>query len=124
MSMPVTSADYGVAPPRWAFERVEQEKCAALGLVPNPLNIDVWLRDRHGWPVYWAWAAYVARVEPPPPSDPDSATCTCQRYPTHCANDCPLHGLDDPPCRYCQNGQLTGLPGNACENCMGTGVEH
>lgn len=29
-----------------------------------------------------------------------------------------------PPCRYCQNGQYTGLPGNACENCMNTGVEH
>lgn len=28
------------------------------------------------------------------------------------------------PCRYCQNGQYTGLPGNACENCMNTGVEH
>lgn len=20
--------------------------------------------------------------------------CTCQRFPTHCANDCPLHGLE------------------------------
>jgi hypothetical protein len=21
--------------------------------------------------------------------------CTCQAYPTHCANDCPLHGLEE-----------------------------
>lgn len=25
------------------------------------------------------------------------------------------------PCPYC-NGVYTGLPGNACENCMGTGL--
>lgn len=22
--------------------------------------------------------------------------CTCQAYPTHCANDCPEHGLEPP----------------------------
>ena len=27
------------------------------------------------------------------------------------------------PCQYCQHGQITGLPGNACENCMNTGLE-
>lgn len=27
------------------------------------------------------------------------------------------------PCQYCQNGQRTGLPGNACENCMNTGFQ-
>lgn len=26
-------------------------------------------------------------------------------------------------CRYCGPGRYTGLPGNACENCMGTGTE-
>lgn len=26
-----------------------------------------------------------------------------------------------PPCEYCGNGKRTGLPGNACENCMNTG---
>lgn len=26
------------------------------------------------------------------------------------------------PCRYCGPGVRTGLPGNACENCMGTGL--
>ena len=32
--------------------------------------------------------------------------------------------LVERPCRYCGPGILTGLPGNACENCMNTGVEH
>ena len=27
----------------------------------------------------------------------DPSACTCQRYPTHCANDCPLHGLEGEP---------------------------
>ena len=26
------------------------------------------------------------------------------------------------PCAYCQDGQYTSLPGNACENCMNTGL--
>lgn len=28
------------------------------------------------------------------------------------------------PCRYCTGGARTGLPDNACENCMNTRVEH
>lgn len=35
--------------------------------------------------------------------------------------------VDDPDqksCRYCSNGMRTGLPGNACENCMNTGLEY
>lgn len=27
-------------------------------------------------------------------------------------------------CKYCGPGVITGLPGNACENCMGTGLEN
>lgn len=44
--------------------------------------------------------AYRARV---PSKGPivDPSACTCQRYPTHCANDCPLHGLED-------HGELAG----------------
>jgi hypothetical protein len=34
-----------VAPPRWAFERVEDEKCRYRGLIPDHRNVDVWLRD-------------------------------------------------------------------------------
>lgn len=26
------------------------------------------------------------------------------------------------PCPYCSGGKSTGLPGNACENCMNTGL--
>lgn len=26
------------------------------------------------------------------------------------------------PCPYCGDGKYTGLPGNACENCMNTGL--
>ncbi|MGX9443917.1 hypothetical protein ACWX0K_15245 [Nitrobacteraceae bacterium UC4446_H13] len=28
------------------------------------------------------------------------------------------------PCHYCGNGKRTGLPSNACENCMNTGYAH
>lgn len=28
------------------------------------------------------------------------------------------------PCPYCSNGARTGLPGNACENCMNTGLKY
>jgi hypothetical protein len=52
-------------PPRWAFERVEQERCAYQGLQPNPLNIDVVMSDPIGWAHYHSWAAYVARMEGP-----------------------------------------------------------
>lgn len=27
-------------------------------------------------------------------------------------------------CEYCDDGTLTGLPGNACENCMNTGLKY
>lgn len=27
-------------------------------------------------------------------------------------------------CDYCANGQRTGLPSNACENCMNTGLKY
>ena len=29
------------------------------------------------------------------PPDRDLDECTCQRWPTHCADDCPIHGIDD-----------------------------
>lgn len=28
------------------------------------------------------------------------------------------------PCEYCGPGKLSGLPGNACENCMNTGLKY
>lgn len=28
------------------------------------------------------------------------------------------------PCPYCPDGSRTGLPGNACENCMNTGLKY
>jgi hypothetical protein len=28
------------------------------------------------------------------------------------------------PCEYCLPGMITGLPGNACENCMNTGLKY
>ena len=28
------------------------------------------------------------------------------------------------PCPYCGDGKHTGLPGNACENCMNTGLKY
>lgn len=53
-------------PPKWAFERVEQERCAFLGLEPNPLNVVVWIADPLGHRQFHAWAAYVAKMEQPP----------------------------------------------------------
>lgn len=28
------------------------------------------------------------------------------------------------PCEFCGDGKRTGLPGNACENCMNTGLKY
>jgi hypothetical protein len=36
------------------------------------------------------------------------------------ASCCP----DPEPCDYCGDGKHTGLPGNACENCMNTGLKY
>jgi len=52
-------------PPRWAFERVEELRCAYQHLQPNPLNIDVVMENPVGWAHYHAWADYVARMELP-----------------------------------------------------------
>lgn len=27
------------------------------------------------------------------------------------------------PCTYCSDGKITGLPNNACENCLNTGYQ-
>lgn len=51
------------APARWAFERVEEERARALGSVPNPANIDVWLANPPGWRAYHVFAAYIERHE-------------------------------------------------------------
>jgi hypothetical protein len=52
--------------PRWAFERMEEERAKHLGAKPNPLNVDVFMRDPDGWAHYHAFAAYIARTEQPP----------------------------------------------------------
>lgn len=31
---------------------------------------------------------------------------------------------EDEPCRYCSDGSYSGLPGGACEHCMGTGLDN
>lgn len=31
---------------------------------------------------------------------------------------------EDEPCKYCASGVYSGLPGGACENCMGTGLKY
>jgi Lar family restriction alleviation protein len=36
----------------------------------------------------------------------------------------PVSSPDREPCEYCRNGKRTGLPGNACENCMNTGLKN
>jgi hypothetical protein len=51
--------------PRWALERAEEEKSRYFGVVPNPANVGVWLRDPLGWSPYFALAAYIARMEAP-----------------------------------------------------------
>lgn len=34
------------------------------------------------------------------------------------------HRVERPACEYCGPGIRTGLPGNACENCMNTGLKN
>jgi len=45
-----------------------------------------------------------------------------------CEPDSPVtrieYGYLDEPCPYCADGARTGLPGNACENCMNTGLKY
>lgn len=43
-------------PPRWAFYRVEVERCARLRCEPNIENVEVWLRNPDAWPGYTARA--------------------------------------------------------------------
>ena len=39
------------------------------------------------------------------------------------SKDCVVIFVDEPEkCEYCGDGKLTGLPGDACENCMNTGL--
>lgn len=52
--------------PRWAFERMEQERAAHYGAVANPKNVDIFMADPTGWACYWMFAAYIARHEQPP----------------------------------------------------------
>jgi hypothetical protein len=37
------------------------------------------------------------RAAMPPKALPAPDECTCQQYPTHCANDCLRHGLEETP---------------------------
>ncbi len=53
--------------PRWALERMEEERAAFMGEKPNPANVDVFILNPTGWGSYLAFAAYIARAEPPPP---------------------------------------------------------
>lgn len=45
-----------------------------------------------------AYNAVVKAIAALRPKRPEAKKggCTCQRYPTHQANDCPLHGFDEP----------------------------
>ena len=35
-----------------------------------------------------------------------------------------IKALPDAACEYCGGGKRTGLPGNACETCLGTGLKY
>jgi hypothetical protein len=50
-------------PARWAFREVERFRAEYFNVLPNDLNIDVWLRDPIGWGHYWMMAAYIERNE-------------------------------------------------------------
>lgn len=52
--------------PRWAFERMEEERAKFEGVKPNPLNVDVIMENAGGWFSAHAFAAYIARTEQPP----------------------------------------------------------
>ncbi len=56
--------------------------CDSEGELEGPLLCLAW----HGWVIELAVLRRTRLV---------TSACTCQAYPTHCANDCPLHGLDD-----------------------------
>jgi hypothetical protein len=64
--MGVEMTDGTEIPPRWACERAEEEKCRFHRTIPNPCNIDTWMRNPSSWPVYHAWAASIVRNEAAP----------------------------------------------------------
>lgn len=48
-----------------------------------------------------------------------SIYCTARRDASDAIRNIPFE-----PCEYCGDGKLTGLPGNACENCNNTGLKY
>ncbi|WP_242183171.1 PGDYG domain-containing protein [Sphingomonas sp. CARO-RG-8B-R24-01] len=57
--------------PRWAFERVEDERCAHLGVKPNYANIDVWIAAPESWVQYHVFARYIANTARPDAGNED-----------------------------------------------------
>ena len=95
-----------------SFEPLQQDHDGSLTLWPS-VRLEVRgshvmlhrpLNDRDSWPLYATdhrdeeeavftddgqfTAGFRAMIGAPAPQG-----CTCQAYPTHCANDCPEHGL-------------------------------
>lgn len=59
--------------PRWAFERVEEERAAFFQVKPNMDNVDVFINNPAGWHAYHMFAAYIARHEVGPDELKDTA---------------------------------------------------
>jgi hypothetical protein len=55
--------------PRWALEKAEAEMARFSGEIPDCSRVDVWLRNPSGWTAYFAFAAYIARMETMPSAD-------------------------------------------------------
>ena len=87
---------------------------------------------------FYSEAARKAALQsrPSPDSDVVDSDCSCQAYPTHCANDCPIHGLEPPfdgvPEASLQSrpADNTGLVGdlaeriNECNRLQPLSIEH
>lgn len=69
----------GVIPRIWLTEALS---CDDLGELEGPMLCIEWC----GW---WIELSILRRTRLV------GSACICQRYPTHCANDCPLHGDED-----------------------------
>lgn len=77
--------------------------------------------------------AYLSKLHSAPVADMDRIEKIVEAYVggEYEAQGCAAeHILDDiralrqEPCEYCGPGVCTGLPGNACENCMNTGLKY
>lgn len=102
------------ASPKFTTDEEGQDDIALRGI-----NGEVCIPDGHGYELVWADETKGGRVVITA-GQIRRARAALARTP---AAETDIQERDE-PCEYCGDGKLTGLPGNACENCMNTGLKN